>query len=477
MISSVVGVSCCLGALVLIYISASSVAISNGDSSLRISTTRRFAINHRHLPAHGALCPIPPLARSPSPSIAALRKKCPEEQTFNSPRLLAVRSNGVVGNGLSSGSSVTGSGTEEERSSSNSFSSSSSSSSSSSVITEDYFVAPDGSKCPLWKVRAAARTGASSAPPLLLVHPVGVGLGKWFWRRFIESFHKRYPEHDIYAPDMPGCGGSAPYYASSSSSSSSYTDLVEQWKEHLVALIRDPRHMNSAAPVVITQGALGTVGIELAGPPAVAASSSPSSSMSAKPVIRALVLSTPPSWEAVSTEFNPNVRSAIWNLLTFPRLQDDEGRTTRYCSPFGITFYKYATSREFLRKFSAKNLFSSPEAVTEEWLDELQTHSVPDDRRNAIIAFLAGLWRRDRTDQMKAIDPASTPIMCAFGSEMSTIASIDRKSTAQTLAQKYKSVMPALITTKNLPGRNLLPYESPDAFAESVGSFIQDHAS
>mmetsp|Transcript_32903 Transcript_32903/g.45924 ORF Transcript_32903/g.45924 Transcript_32903/m.45924 type:complete len:414 (+) Transcript_32903:104-1345(+) len=398
---------------------------------------------------------------------AAFRSRCLKKQIFNDPRTLTVRSNGVARDESEAVSSIIGSDIEELPPAYSSFSSS-------SVIEEDYFVAPDGSKCPLWKVRAA-RTAASSAPPLLLVHPVGVGLGKWFWRRFIESFHRRYPEHDIYAPDLPGCGGSAPYYASPSSSS--YTNLVQQWKEHLVALIRDSRHLNSTEPVVITQGALGTVGIELAASSAaVTPTSSPSSSMSSKPLIRALVLSTPPSWEAVSSEFNPNVRSAIWNLLTFPRLEDDEGRITRYYSPFGSAFYKYATSREFLRKFSAKNLFSSPEAVTEEWLDELQTHALPDHRRNAIIAFLAGLWRRDRTGQMKAINPASTPVMCAFGAEMSTIASIDRKSSAQTLAQKYKSVMPALIITKNLPGRNLLPYESPDTFAETVGSFIQDHA-
>ena len=57
-----------------------------------------------------------------------------------------------------------------------------------------------------------AAPGRENDDPILMVHPVGVGLSSWFWTRVMESFENNPP---IYAPDLIGCGldhGADPWY-------------------------------------------------------------------------------------------------------------------------------------------------------------------------------------------------------------------------------------------------------------------------
>ena len=47
----------------------------------------------------------------------------------------------------------------------------------------------------------AAAAGHENDAPLLLVHPVGIGLSSWFWERFMEEWRGG----ELYAPDLIGC--------------------------------------------------------------------------------------------------------------------------------------------------------------------------------------------------------------------------------------------------------------------------------
>jgi len=165
-----------------------------------------------------------------------------------------------------------------------------------------------GERCPYWKIPGAR---PSSSPPVVLVHPVGVGLAKWFWIPLMIALQTKSFDSDVYAPDLLGTGGCSAYKAYQGSSS----DLAGEWADQLRSFIAN--EVQEPA-VVVTQGALGTVGIELA-----AGSNNTN-------LVKGLVMSTPPSWEAVSSEFNPLVRGAIWNLLTWPGGH----------SPFGKAFYQ-----------------------------------------------------------------------------------------------------------------------------------------
>lgn len=48
-----------------------------------------------------------------------------------------------------------------------------------------------------------AAHGRENDKPIVLVHPVGVGLSSWFWVKLMEAFEDNPP---IYAPDLIGCG-------------------------------------------------------------------------------------------------------------------------------------------------------------------------------------------------------------------------------------------------------------------------------
>lgn len=49
-----------------------------------------------------------------------------------------------------------------------------------------------------------AAKGFEKEPPLLLVHPIGIGLASWFWIPFMEAWEGA----EVFAPDFVGCGAS-----------------------------------------------------------------------------------------------------------------------------------------------------------------------------------------------------------------------------------------------------------------------------
>ena len=68
-----------------------------------------------------------------------------------------------------------------------------------------------------------------SRPPLLLIHPIGVGLSSRFWDRFIRRWHDDDPGAELLAPDLIGCGDAA----------CSRDPLTpHDWAEPLAALLR-----------------------------------------------------------------------------------------------------------------------------------------------------------------------------------------------------------------------------------------------
>lgn len=57
---------------------------------------------------------------------------------------------------------------------------------------------------------AATSAAGAARPPLLLLHPVGIGISGWFWQRFAACWaaHPRGGSA-VVVPDLLGCGASA----------------------------------------------------------------------------------------------------------------------------------------------------------------------------------------------------------------------------------------------------------------------------
>ncbi|MEA5622204.1 alpha/beta hydrolase [Nostoc sp. UHCC 0251] len=265
--------------------------------------------------------------------------------------------------------------------------------------------------------------------PLLLIHPIGVGLSRQFWQRFCREWYNTGQRNSIYNPDLLGCGESdMPHVA--------YTpnDWAEQLQYFLQTVVQKP-------VIVVVQGALLPVAIALV--------------QKQSNLIAKLVLSGPPTW-ALMTNKSPEWRQKFaWNLLD---------------SPFGSAFYRYARTRKFLHSFSTRQLFASENAVDAEWLNTLLAGAENPESRHAVFSFLAGFWRQDYTSSIASIEQ---PTLAVMGETASSISQKSKKETPDERLTHYITCLPQCQGIK-INGRNVLPYESTAEFVAAIAPFINE---
>ncbi|WP_392535417.1 alpha/beta fold hydrolase [Nostoc sp. C117] len=269
----------------------------------------------------------------------------------------------------------------------------------------------------------------SEGIPLLLIHPIGVGLSRQFWQRFQREWYNSGQRNLIYNPDLLGCGESdMPHVAYTPS------DWAEQLQYFLQTVVQKP-------VIVVVQGALLPVAIELV--------------QKESNLIAGLVLCGPPAW-AVITKKSPELQQKIlWNLLD---------------SPFGSGFYRYARTPKFLRSFSIRQLFDSENTVDTEWLNTLVTGAKNPASRHAVFSFLAGFWRQDYSSSMASIQQSTLVVV---GETASSISQEGKKETPDERLADYLACLPQGRGIK-VNGRNVLPYESTAEFVAAIAPFINE---
>ncbi|MBW4458430.1 MAG: alpha/beta hydrolase [Nostoc indistinguendum CM1-VF10] len=269
----------------------------------------------------------------------------------------------------------------------------------------------------------------SEGIPLLLIHPIGVGLSRQFWQRFCREWYNLGQQNPIYNPDLLGCGESdMPHLAYTPS------DWAEQLQYFLQTVVQKP-------VIVIVQGALLPVAIALV--------------QKQSNLIAGLVLSGPPTW-ALMTKKSPEWQQRfVWNLLD---------------SPFGSAFYRYARTPKFLHSFSTQQLFASENAVDAEWLNTLVAGAENPASRHAVFSFLAGFWRQDYTSSIASIEQ---PTLAVMGETASSISQKSKKETPDERLTHYLACLPQGRGIK-INGRNVLPYESTAEFVAAIATFINE---
>ncbi|MEH1850040.1 MAG: alpha/beta hydrolase [Nostoc sp.] len=265
--------------------------------------------------------------------------------------------------------------------------------------------------------------------PLLLIHPIGVGLSRQFWQRFCREWYNTGQRNLIYNPDLLGCGESdMPHVAYTPS------DWAEQLQYFLQTVVQKP-------VIVVVQGSLLPVAIKLV--------------QKESNLIAGLVLSGPPAW-ALMTKKSPEWQQKIlWNLLD---------------SPFGSAFYRYARTPKFLHSFSTRQLFASENAVDAEWLKTLLAGAENPASRHAVFSFLAGFWRQDYTSFIASIQQ---PTLAVVGETASSISQESKKETPDERLAHYLACLSQGQSIK-INGRNVLPYESTAEFVAAIAPFINE---
>lgn len=273
-------------------------------------------------------------------------------------------------------------------------------------------------------------TATEDSIPLLLIHPIGVGLSRVFWQRFCENWYKSGNTNPIYNPDLLGCGDcEMPAVACYPE------DWAAQLQFFLETVVKKPA-------IVLVQGALLCVALELA----------KLQQESNSNLIHSLVLAGPPAWAVMNKHSTDTEQRIVWNLLD---------------SPLGNAFYRYARRAKFLQSFSAKQLFGDAAKVDSEWLDALQAGAANPDSRHAVFSFLAGFWRQDYTS---TIQKFKNPALVVMGETASSISQSGKEEKPEERLAQY------LANFSNgegllMPGRNVLPYESTAEFVAAVAEF------
>ncbi len=270
-------------------------------------------------------------------------------------------------------------------------------------------------------------TPTNSTPesiPLLLIHPIGVGLSRHFWQRFCNEWDNIGNRNLIYNPDLLGCGESdmprLAYYP---------IDWAEQLEYFIKTIVKQP-------VALVVQGALFPVAIELA--------------KKQPDLIAGIILSGPPAWSVMTKPAPEWQQKLLWNLL--------------FDSPSGNLFYRYARRKKFLEDFSIKQLFDSKADVDDEWLDTLREGAKNPSSRYAVFSFLAGFWRKD---YQKDIESIAQPTLAVFGEAASSISQTGKKDTTEKRLADYNLHLPQGKAIA-IPGRNVLPYESTAEFVKAI---------
>ncbi|MDZ8053922.1 MAG: alpha/beta fold hydrolase [Aulosira sp. ZfuVER01] len=265
--------------------------------------------------------------------------------------------------------------------------------------------------------------------PLLLIHPIGVGLSRQFWQRFCREWYNMGYQNQIYNPDLLGCGESdMPHVA--------YTpdDWAEQLQYFLQTVVQKP-------VIVLVQGGLLPIALRL---------------IKKEPkLIHSLIFSGPPAW-AIITKKVPTWRQKLaWNLFD---------------SPFGNAFYRYARTTKFLRSFSTRQLFASGDTVDSEWLDTLVAGAKNTASRHAVFSFLSSFWRQDYSSEIASIQQ---PTLVVVGDKAS---SISREGKAEAPDERLADYLTHLQQGYGIKiaGRNVLPYESTSEFVSAIAPFIDE---
>lgn len=275
---------------------------------------------------------------------------------------------------------------------------------------------------------APASSVAEDSTPLLLIHPIGVGLSRRFWHRFCQTWYQSGREEGIYNPDLLGCGESEmPHVAYTP------TDWAAQLQHFLLTVVQKP-------VTLVVQGALLPVALELA-------------RLQTQPnLIRQLVLSGPPPMPLITEATSARQQKLTWNFLD---------------SPLGTAFYFWARRPQFLSSFSIRQLFANPEQVDAQWLNMLVEGAANPASRHAVFSFLAGFWRQNYGEAIAAI---TQPTLVIVGNQAS---SISRSGKQDTPDQRLADYLKCLQQGKGakIAGRNVLPYESTTDFVNAVTAF------
>jgi pimeloyl-ACP methyl ester carboxylesterase len=284
-----------------------------------------------------------------------------------------------------------------------------------------------------YQYKAATRVEYRDQPPILLIHPVGIGMSSWFWKRFLSTWQGPA----VYAVDLIGCGVS--HGADAWNPEEQGMSFPLGWVKGCEALMEQvilrshtkPFSLGKRYPTctIMVQGGLAPVGVSLA--------------FRNSQTVDRLILASPPSWKDMTTAVPGRELARNYNFLKSPR--------------WGNLAFRFLETREAVEFFS--NAFLFEKGCDAEWLNECVTE-MGVAVRPPVQVFNAGFcMHRSYAEELESL---SQPVLILQGR--------DDKARLSERALYETSIPTCRIET--LPGKNVLPWESPDAVGLAVREFL-----
>ena len=236
----------------------------------------------------------------------------------------------------------------------------------------------------------------SPAPPtstptpthaVMLIHPIGVGIGRWYYDRLLESLgdnasgpNANVADRTVFlSPDLLGSGSaSAPIAADGTDMLELPLLTVSDWSDQLQDLMADYdiRSERKGHPIdqwtVVANGGCSPIALDVA-------RSSVGGTEPFTSKVANVVLSSPPRLPFFMDSVDPQKVKKSYRTLS-----DIAGRL----------FWWYALQKrgKFIQSFSEKNLVGSPESLGDEWTKNCVAVAKLNDGRSrySTFSFLAG---------------------------------------------------------------------------------------
>lgn len=219
---------------------------------------------------------------------------------------------------------------------------------------------------------------------VVLIHPVGVGIARWFYERLLNSLHDNPNRPDrllILSPDLLGSGSACDPSISGLEGYIKHLPLlnISDWSDQLIDLMAKNQVSSTGDPggpidrwCVIANGGCSPIALQAA------ARSLDESCPLSKPVSNVIISSSP----RLPFFLNPADSSKVAKAYK------------RLCGIVGRIFWWYACRNEgkFIQTFSEKNLVADPANLGDTWRSNCY-HTAISCRglsRYSTFAFLAG---------------------------------------------------------------------------------------
>jgi pimeloyl-ACP methyl ester carboxylesterase len=288
----------------------------------------------------------------------------------------------------------------------------------------------DGWNC-AYRYKKAEASQSPPLPPILLVHPVGIGLSSWFWEPFMKPW-----DGEVYALDLIGCGTlGGDYWDPAARGLFFPLSYVKQCEALIMTEIQRPC-------IVVCQGGIAPIGLSLA---ARDAERQPASAQ----LLSHLVLTSPPTYTEITTPIPPDILlksldfyRSWWGRLTFKLLEND------------------IAIRLFSNLFLFANEIDADDEFVRRATQECQTST---QLRPPIEAFNAGLMQhRSYQEDMQAMTSVPTLILSGDAD----------KRQKDRVGYTSANAIPQC-TLQTLPGQNVVPWESPQDTVNAIRNFVR----